>query len=203
MKFSGDRDHATYRHELFLLNGKLLDGYSKHSGHDEVLDKNRLLLNVISRIVANGYLEKCYHLKFYTNLRLGHERDTLLVEMSQRGYESYGAAQLNMGLQTYLTALYEQIAKHGLAVAPTTTPDRRQDRAQTDTFAFTKGRFKKHDELVAFCQKLITTGTAERFRVESFYYKYMELFPETSPQKAVQNEAQKQIQALTNKFNAR
>lgn len=51
-----DSVNSTYRHQIYLTNGKILTGYSKGLNLPELKDKDTLIQRVIVRLYRNGYL---------------------------------------------------------------------------------------------------------------------------------------------------
>ena len=183
----GDRQHATYRHEIALANQRVsrLTGYSKFVGNDEAHDKHKLLVDYVSRLVRNGYLQKSFEIVFYTNKGIGNDYDDVLLELYPRTYKAHGAAKLNLGLTRFLSELYAAIAAHGseAGIEKAKAMATYVRKPEVDAhYKFDRNLFKTHDDLVRHCQRLITEGH-RRPRVEGYYYKYMEIFPHTSPPK--------------------
>lgn len=183
-KFVGDRENATYRAELYLDNGKILDGYSKHKNHDEPLDKEKCLVGYISRIIANGYLTKCQYIVFYTNRNHGKENDEMLVELIIHGYKLYGVAETMFDLKNYLVEVYRKVHKGETytEVKPVSAKS-----FSPDLFKI-KGQFKSQAELDNYCEGLKTKGVPYG-RVQGFYYAYLKVHPLNSMNEAseVQN----------------
>ena len=207
----GDRQYATYRHEILLANQKVgtFTGYSKFKGNDEANDKAKLLLDYISRIVRNGYLLKSYEISFYTNKNFGNDYDDLLVQLYPHTFEVHGAAKLNIGLTHFLKTLYETIKAHGAAAATEQSKSMvtyTKKPSIDQLFRFDKDRFPNHEALAAFCKQCIAEGQ-NRNRVEGYYYKCMEIFPHTKIQKPSPSPDQQNYQAnltkLTQKFSAK
>lgn len=171
-KFVGDRENATYRAELYLENGKILDGYSKHKNHDEPLDKEKCLVGYVSRIIANGYLTKCQYIAFFTNKNRGKENDETLVELHCHGYKLHGLAETMFDLKNYLQQVYLKVHKGETftEVKPISAKS-----FSPDLFKI-KGQFKSQTELDSYCEGLKTKGVPYG-RVQGFYYAYLKVHP--------------------------
>lgn len=178
-KFVGDRENATYRAELYLENGKTLDGYSKHKNHDEPLDKEKCLVGYISRIIANGYLTKCQYIVFYSNKNHGKENDEILVELICHGYKLYGAAETMFDLKNYLVEVYRKIHKGETftEVKPISAKSFSPDLFKINN------QFKSKSELDNYCEGLKAKGVSYG-RVQGFYYKYLQIHPLNSENEA-------------------
>lgn len=92
--FVGDRENATYRHVIhlkpqFAINKKVgdegLQGYSKHKGHAEIIDKTKCFAEYVSRLICR-YLHKSTVIEFYTNNRQGFDNDELLCYVTNGNY---------------------------------------------------------------------------------------------------------------------
>ncbi len=178
-KFVGDRENATYRAELYLENGKTLDGYSKHKNHDEPLDKEKCLVGYISRIIANGYLTKCQYIVFYSNKNKGKENDEMLVELICHGYKLYGIAETMFDLKNYLVEVYRKVHKGETftEVKPVSAKS-----FSPDLFKI-KNQFRTQLELDSYCEGLKTKGVPYG-RVQGFYYAYLKVHPLSSVNEA-------------------
>lgn len=180
-KFVGDRENATYRHEIFLNDGKVdvLDGYSKHKNHDEPLDKEKCLVGYISRIINNGYLSKSQYMVFYKHRKTGKENDDILVELHGQGFKLHGIAETMFDLKNYLNEVYTKIHKgqEFTEVKPISAKS-----FSPDLFKI-KGQFKSQAELDNYCEGLKTKGVPYG-RVQGFYYAYLKVHPLTSVNEA-------------------
>lgn len=173
-KFVGDRQNATYRAELYLENGKVLDGYSKHTNHDEPIDKEKCLVGYVGRIIANGYLSKCQYIAFYTNHKLGKHQDETLIELHCSGYKLGGIAETMFDLKNYLQQVYKNIhaGKQFTDVKPLTAKS-----FSPDLFKIS-GQFATQADLDKYCESLKTKGVPYG-RVQGFYYAYLKAYPFT------------------------
>lgn len=171
-KFIGDRENATYRAELYLENGKVLDGYSKHKNHDEPHNKEKCLVGYVGRIIANGYLSKCQYIAFYTNGKLGKDKDETLVELHCKGYKLSGSAETMFDLKSYLQDVYLKIhtGKNYQEVKPTSAKSFSPDLFKIN------GQFTTQTELDNYCEALKTKGVPFG-RVQGFYYAYLKVYP--------------------------
>lgn len=171
-KFSGDRENATYRAEIYLDNGKVLDGYSKHINHDEPLDKEKCLVGYVGRIIANGYLSKSQYIVFFTNGKLGKNQDETLIELHCKSYQVSGKAETMFDLKNYLHDVYKKMHKGEdfTAVKPMTAKSFSPQLFQI------KGQFKTQSELETYCDGLKTKGVPYG-RVQGFYYSYLKIHP--------------------------
>lgn len=171
-KFVGDRENATYRAELYLENGKVLDGYSKHLNHDEPKDPEKCFVGYVGRIIANGYIAKCQYIAFYTNKKLGKERDETLLELFCNGFKLHGIAETMFDLKNYLNQVYANI-EDGKPFNEIKPINRKS--FSPDLFKIS-GQFNSQTELDNYCKGLQTKGVPYG-RIQGFYYAYLKAYP--------------------------
>lgn len=170
-----DSINSTYKHEIFLKNGKILTGYSKGLLQTEMADKTVLLEKVIIRLINNGYLDgsKVSRIDFYLKSFLNNN-DNLILSLEPLSYvvtdEKY---ILNERLNSFLKKLYMQ-----LRTGKIITQDiihKRNLIFEQDIFSLKSKRFNDIDTLTDFCIKKVKDGYEES-QVKLFFYKYKSKF---------------------------
>jgi hypothetical protein len=175
-KFPGagrfDPLNSTYKHEIYLTNGKLLTGYSKGLFHSEPADKTILLERVIVRLIRNGYLApiRTNRIDFFLNNYLGGN-DVLVVSLYPYHYSLGEHKEVIADPRTFqfLKKLYDAINKGELI-----TKDLQHKPVLSNEeiiFDIRKKRFQNDQELHEYIQKQLKNG-CEEGTVMNFYYKY-------------------------------
>ena len=184
----GDRENATYRWELYLENGYIMDGYSKFEGHAEKQDKEALLEDCIQRLGNNGYFSKCYQMIFYKREFMHKSQDTKLLELYPAHYTAHDLMRLRLPTLQYLDRVYERIRNGGQLDFKGLLPERAPFRSnEKDDFEFTKDRFPNLDTVVTYCAEyLLREKNYGRARVEGWYHKVKHHYsnqplPQSSP----------------------
>lgn len=183
-KFVGDRENATYRAELYLENGKTLDGYSKHTNHDEPIDKEKCLVGYVGRILSNGYLSRCQYIAFYTNKKLGKQFDDTLLELTVANFTLSGSAEMMFDLRNFLNQFYSKFTKghDTTALKPVSS------KSFSPQLFEIKGQFRAKSELDKYCEVLKNKGVPYG-RVQGYYYAYLKIHPlDAQPQVKVEIE---------------
>jgi hypothetical protein len=179
-KFEANRDkwdplHSTFKWNIYLANGKILTGYSKHSVSNERMDKDILLQKCIVRLYNAGYLHKkslgtekeTDAIYFYDNQKL-NEPHFLVMYM-----EAYELSDIqNTKLVKFMSRIYEMMeGKRGYLNLID------DDKAKTgDVLALDKPRFPDISSLNRYCAMLIKNNTREKSEVDHFYKRYKELY---------------------------
>lgn len=176
-----DKIYSTYRHKIFYNDGNSVDGYSKGENVDEPKDKTKLLMNIISRLLNNGYLvtpqRNCFKIEFYkrdfTQLKQNEEIVlTLYPESSQLG--NYAPISCDPIFNQFIKQIDKLRidALNGNTInfaqaKPTKTP---QPKHTKDDFDYTP---TTREQLLKKCTSLIERGF-ERGRVEGYWYSMLE-----------------------------
>jgi hypothetical protein len=201
-KFEANRDkwdplHSSFKWNIYLANGKIFTGYSKHSVSNERMDKDILLQKCIVRLYNAGYLHKksigtekeTDAIYFYNNQKLNdphflvmymeaYELDDLknekLVNFINRFYEMMD------GTRGFLNLIDEDKSKQG------------------DVLALDKPRFSDISSLNRYCAMLVKNKTREQSEIDHFYKRYKEMYLSDSkvPAKKSQSESQKKHEEM-------
>lgn len=169
-----DPINSTYKHEIYLKNGKVLTGYSKGMLQNEMIDKTVLLEKVILRLVNNGYLQKerTERIDFYKKEFL--QTDEIILSLEPHSYVvTHDKYILDQRLNTFLKRLYESL-KSGQIITKDLV-DKRSVYKEEDIFKMQSGRFANIDSLKEYCFKLIQSGIVEG-HVRTFFYKYSQQY---------------------------
>jgi hypothetical protein len=171
----GDRLNATYRHEFYQQNRTSpFVGYSKMIGHAEAKDKEHLLEQYISRMLKNGYLDRSYCMNFYTNDKLGNDRDVLLVSINTQGFVLHDRAQIYPHLRDLLTRFFAN--KDDPEKQFAIVSNRKRTGTQVESMYDFKQKFNDRDELAAHCKKVKEQfGESQHERLKGFYFKMIEI----------------------------
>lgn len=175
-KFIGDRLFSTFCHEMVYMDGNSAKGYSKHKYHDEAKDKEYLLTNYISRIIAsNNYIDKCQYIAFRLNPPMNNGKDHLILELNPHSYTFHIE---NPSKLVELKRIVEQIyslRNQGKSIE-SVKPNFKKSFSP-ELFSLAKGRFKDKVELKNYCESLLKQGCASG-RVDGFYWSYVRQNPE-------------------------
>lgn len=171
-KFVGDRLNASFRSEIYLNDGKILDGYSKHINHDEPKDREKCLVGFVSRLITNGYIQKSQYIVFYTNLNIGKDRDSILVELTPKSVTLSNEAELMLDLSNFLNNVYLRILD-GQSFDEVRPTNRKS--FSPDLFKIA-GQFSTKQDLIDYCKKLTIQGVPNGRR-DGFYYAYLRAYP--------------------------
>ncbi len=171
-----DSINSTYKHEIILLNGKGLTGYSKGLLQNEPHDKTVLLEKVILRLINNGYLDgkKTKRIDFFLKSFLNNN-DDLILSLEPLSYivtnEDY---ILNARLNAFLKRLYMQLRQGKIVTKD--LADKRIIVNEEEIFDLSKPRFKDTIELYEWGIKRVSEGFPHG-RVKLYIYKYQEVYP--------------------------
>ena len=148
-----DPINSTYRHEIYLRNGKVLTGYSKGLNVNEMPDKDRLIQVVIGRLYRNGYLHpKSVGYAQETNEIIFYFNDPVepdwICSLYPRSYRLAPGQADNKLLINFLNRFYEQI-KTGKERKNLVKEPRHQKLLDKSR------RFKSEQELLSFVNEAI------------------------------------------------
>lgn len=174
-----DSINSTYRHKIFLSNGRELTGYSKSLLTREATDKTVLLEKAIVRLVNKGYLfgktqkygDTTFRIEFYLNGQYTGTPDELIFILMPDTY-IFGNNEdfvTNIRLNTFFKRLYEQVKKGELVTK--SLCHKSGNFTEENLFDVTKKRFLTEPALYTFMQNMIKDGHAFGL-VMNFYNNY-------------------------------
>jgi hypothetical protein len=182
-----DKLYSTYwwiivldsRHPDNNPNGITMHGYSKFQGHDEMFDKEMLLLKKILMLAQHGYVKKCQEIEIFW--RAGNfvdkKNDEKMLTLYPRSFilEKRFMQPKFLKLQTFLTKLYDAIA-HGKQI-DNLLPKRKINFTKDDYIDVNKWFFKSKAQLSTHCTRLIQNKHPFD-AVINFREKYLEKYPD-------------------------
>lgn len=161
-----DPVNSTYRHEIYLSNGKILTGYSKGLNLPELADKDTLIQRVTVRLFRNGYLhpqskgksKETACIAFFTNHPVDPE---LIVFLYPKTYELATEELGNSVLINFLDRFYEMI-KTGAERTNLVKLPRQRDVMSLDI------KFESHEQAIKYALSLtekygISHGLAKKW----------------------------------------
>jgi hypothetical protein len=170
-----DRINSTYKHEIFLKNGKKLDGYSKGLLTNEMQDKTVLLETIIVRLFNKGYLDpqRTSQIDFYFKSYLG-DTNEIILSLKPLEYQVFHSKLItNERIVRFLSRFYDQI-KRGKIITKELT-DKPYRKNEVDLFSLSEKRFKNQSELLDWIIKKGKEGFSEG-QLQNYFYKYTEKF---------------------------
>jgi hypothetical protein len=157
-------------------------GYGKFQGHDEILDKDQLLISKIEMLDKYGWLERSDSIEIYKKIgpMPNYHKDWHIVTLYKDHYiiPDYMQTKISFDIKKYLQAFYDWIIKgrHVKFLRP--LPQHQQTnraRLQTEDEILNPQNysFRNDMDLQKFGNKLLTLGRAPGM-VQSFIHKYRE-----------------------------
>ncbi len=176
-----DTRDSTYIQNIFLLNGKEFQGYSKRIGHAEKNDKQALLTNLILRMYNVGYLDinfpdqkkRIDRIEYFLNTRIG-KMEVLCLKYKYYEVLNPTWAIENNGVIRFLDEFYEALSNQehekikGMYLFKKTRFN--------DPFDLTKKRFLTTKSLLSYCNRMKEEQKFTEQQAISFYHSYSEKF---------------------------
>lgn len=171
--FIADKVDSTYRWEIYLTNGKILDGYSKSQNRAENQDKEALLLGCLTRLLNNGYLDKSFQLLFYRREFLHRSQDTPILQLNDEDFEPFDILKLQLPITEFLERVYKarKLKKSGLDYKEFLPKPKPFRHTEENDFLHSKTRFPTFESLINHCKYLLEEKKYPRQSVENFYRK--------------------------------
>lgn len=165
-----DSINSTYKHEIYLSNGKILTGYSKGLNLPELHDKDTLVQRVIRRLYGNGYLHKksegtakeTLYIHFYLNQAADDEWFLTLLPLD---YQLSPEWINNEILVSFLKRFYEQV-RSGVERKNLVKEPRQRDLLSLNQ------KFSSTNELLDYCNQLEHKYGLPHGIVQNFYREY-------------------------------
>lgn len=155
-----------------------MHGYSKFQGHDEMQDKEFLLMKKILMLATRGYISRSKMIKIF------FRRDTIINKKSDPEIvilypKTFVLAEKFMQvkyspLQIFLTKLYQQLSE-GKKI-DNLLPKRKSSFSKDDFLDISKLNFVNEGQLNNYCTRLIRNGHSF-IAVTSFQKNYLERKP--------------------------
>lgn len=177
-KLRGDKGRSTYRWEIYLSNGIVLDGYSAVNNHAENADKELLFNGIVARLMNNGYLDKSYILRFFKQSFSGRDNDELVLQMNADGYELSGCFINNPIIETFLMKVFTVYSNSEPYDYKKLLPARGQSYAEKRDFP-NFDTFKSYQQLIDHCKRVKASGMYDETRIIGYFKTIRrERFPE-------------------------
>jgi hypothetical protein len=168
-----DPINSTYRHDIILLNGYKITGYSKGLLHSEMQDKIVLLQRIILRLYKSDkqYFspKKLLRIEFYKRDLL-HE-DELIFILGPDSFQ-FGNSEhfiMNESLNQFLVKFYKAI-KEGKIISKELF-NKPKYQTEADAFSLKHKRFLTEPDTLEYCFKKIREGFPEGL-VMNFFRNY-------------------------------
>jgi hypothetical protein len=170
-----DRINSTYKHEIYLANGKKLDGYSKGLLTNEMQDKTVLLETIIVRLFNKGYLDpkRTLRIEFFFKAYLGDSNEIALLLRPTDYSLVHPKLITNERLVRFLQRFYDQMNRGKIITKDLT--DKPYRRNEQDIFSLNEKRFKSQTELLDFIVKKSNEGFPDG-QLQNFFFKYTEKY---------------------------
>lgn len=175
-----DRYNSTYQHRIFFKDGHYMEGYSKGMHTTEKPDKIQVLEDVIFRL-HQKYLNPAnvVCMQFWTNPHNHyvvtqydgvHHLFNLYPDWWEPKHDNFVAHPL---FTPFLTRLYNM--RNAGKIVTHELKDKFMRSTEVDIFSLSYRRFKTHESLTKYCNKLVSDGH-EQSRVSSFYRAYLDKY---------------------------
>jgi len=186
----GDKIYSTYWWEIVLdhahprnynPNVKQLTGYSKLQGHDEMKDKEMLLMKRILMLATNGYLDAAPNrVKYIAIYKRGgtlilKNQDDIICTLLPRDFEMRIAdVGKHPKVVKFLKDLYDHL-KTGKNIQ-NLLPKEQEKFSKDEYFDITRYNFPSQSHLYLWAERKIQDGHSF-LQVQSFVAKYLERKP--------------------------
>lgn len=170
-----DRINSTYKHEIYLVNGKKLDGYSKGLLTNEMQDKTVLLETIIVRLFNKGYLDplRSLQINFYFKSYLGDTDEEILILKPKEYRLKHQKLISNERIVRFLERFYKQINQGKIITKDLT--DKPYRKNEVDLFSLSEKRFKNQSELLNWMLEKGKEG-APQGQLLNYFHKYTEKY---------------------------
>ncbi|MFN8436102.1 MAG: hypothetical protein U0V72_00580 [Cytophagales bacterium] len=173
-KAQPDREHSTYRHEIYII-GKAspLVGYSKKAGLSEKENKLQLLKDIVLRLILNknNYLDQSYAITFYKSDLYGRNDEREVLTVTKTGWQLKHDYENNYDLNKFLTELYEAMKKGDKI----TLHKMDKNPAKGANYFDFSLHFDTEKDLKEYCVKLEKVYGFASGRCLGYYHKMLEL----------------------------
>jgi len=173
-KGAGEFDpiNSTYKHQIYLINGKILTGYSKSKYYAEKQDKIVLLEDIVLRLYNKGYLQpdKTKEIVFYSIDTLTRQSEEVIT-LTPKDY-SFGSNPkftLNERLCQFFKRFYIQLNERKFITKD--IKHRPITQHEQQIFDLTRKRFATIEQLHEFVLKQFQNGYPQGL-VMGFYDQY-------------------------------
>lgn len=167
-----DSINSTYKHEICLLNGKKLTGYSKSKYYAEKQDKIVLLEDIIIRLFNKGYLQpdRTEKITFYRMDTLTRQLDEVFtLTPSSFTFGNIPMYVLNDRLNQFIKKFYNAIREKKFITKD--LKHKAMTQEEQVLFSLERKRFSSHDQLHEFVLKQFQNGYPQGL-VMGFYDNY-------------------------------
>lgn len=171
-----DSTNSTYRHEIYLVNGKRLTGYSKSKYYAEKQDKIVLLEDIIIRLFNKGYLQpdRTEKITFYTRDFVSGQLDEVFTLLpASFTFGNNPKFVLNDRLNQFIVRFYKSV-REKKTISPTIKHKAITVEEQI-LFSLERKRFISLEQLHEFVLKQFKNGYPEGL-VMGFYNNYKEKY---------------------------
>lgn len=180
-----ERIGAWYTQRIYFQLGNHLAGYSKPRNQMEEKDKQKLLMDMVSRLKRLGYIDKASKIEYYKNWSDNPKDDELLFTLYKTRFVIEPKWLNQEWLCTFLLNIYSSpVVTYGERNDPFAIPEKEKPRIYGDN-AFSalsveqmmseKRKFKSLQELQDSYQYLITQRP--KGEVEQWYLKVLDKNP--------------------------
>ncbi len=170
-----DPINSTYKHEIFLTNGRKLTGYSKSLFYAEMQDKTVLLESIILRLFNNGYFDpkRMQKIEYYRKEFMKPDELIFILTPTDLRMGNNDSIIEDQRLQTFLSNFYKQIHAGNVVTKDIKDPAKHQN--VDDIMTVTRRIFKNERELLEFVTKKIAEGIPQGVCMD-YFHKYKEKF---------------------------
>lgn len=170
-----DSVNSTYKHQIYLTNGKKLSGYSKALLYPEMQDKIVLLERMILRLFNSGYFDplRTYKIEYYKKEFMKPDELIFTLYPTEISYADNPDFISDKRLNAFFKKFYDSIEAQKIVTKDIT--HNAIYKKVDDILTLDYKRFKTERELLDFIGKKLIEGL-EHGSVMNFFFKYKERY---------------------------